>query len=188
MIAPELISLLPLWAFKTSLFKSSGKDYCKVLPAYTSIDNFYKGFSDGEPYFGSLTQSHRSDLDGRQKWHLHMRYYYINFMNALFYKKNKTLEFRFMAPTTNFNKIVCWIYLLSAILKYAENISKGAGDKDVVKLPSKISIAEIIESVYTEDICIKLMSFMKDLVELKKEQEKVDDLCGCVTEFDVCLV
>ncbi len=183
-LEPELKDLLPKYAFKTSAFKRSEKDYCNLLPVYTSINKFYEGFSGGEPYLGSLMQSHSLDLDGRQKWHLNMRYFYINFINAMFYKKNKTLEFRFMAPTTSFSKITCWVYLLSAILKYAEIVNKNSGDTEVSKIPTEISFRRIIETVYPENISVKLFDFLNDLIKLKKEQEKLGDSCGCLTALD----
>ena len=74
----------------------------------------------GRKFFGSFTQAHPEDKERKRKWNVTTRYYFVNFINALCYKVNKTIEFRFLRPTYNFKKILLWLYIFNGILKYSE--------------------------------------------------------------------
>jgi hypothetical protein len=183
LIQQELSSLLPLLAFYTDRFKSSGKNYCRKLKKFSDVKSFYNFFAE-RPYLGSLEQANPYDVSGDQKWRIPTRYYFLNVINALFYNKNKTLEFRCLMPSTCFNKIVGWIFTFSAILKYAEILCSDIDDCEEPKIPAKITLEEIFKAVYPSQICDKLHHFLLDLVSLWKEQEKHDDVCGELSEFD----
>lgn len=61
------------------------------------------------------------------------------------YNVNKTIEFRLLRPTYNFEKILIWISLLNAILAFAEkekNLRRYRG----------ISLEDVISSIYPEDV------------------------------------
>lgn len=115
----KLSNLLPPLTFRTSAYKSSGKDYCKLLPCYGSFEDLYYSLV-GVPYLGSFEQPHPCDPDRSRKWNIHTRYYWVNFINSFCYKINKTIEFRFLRPTFNRRKILVWMYIFNAIFLYAE--------------------------------------------------------------------
>ena len=62
----------------------------------------------GRNFYGSFMQAHPQDKERKRKWNVQNRYFWCNFINALCYKVNKTIEFRFLRPTYNFKKILVW--------------------------------------------------------------------------------
>ena len=71
-------------------------------------------------------------------------YYWVNFINLICYKVNKTIEFRLLRPTYNFKKIELWLYIFNAILMYAEDFSNS--------IDSRINIQTLLRRVYPEPI------------------------------------
>lgn len=115
----ELESILPKLTFYSSEYKDNGKNYCKKLPTYDNFEMMYEKLV-GRNFFGNLYQAHPNDIEHKRKWNISTRYYFVNFINALCYNSNKTIEFRFLRPTYNFKKIILWIYIFNAILEYSE--------------------------------------------------------------------
>ena len=115
----ELESILPRLTFCSRAYKDNEKDYCKKLKNYSSFEDMYYKLV-GRKFFGSFTQAHPDDKERKRKWNVVNRYYFVNFINALCYKVNKTIEFRFLRPTYNFKKILLWLYIFNGILKYSE--------------------------------------------------------------------
>lgn len=74
----------------------------------------------------------------KQKWERKNRYFWANIMNMFFGNRN-TLEFRLHGPSKNSHKIVNWIFICTAIIKYAE---KNALDIITTKSTS-ISLKEV---------------------------------------------
>lgn len=116
----EIKTLVPELTFNTGAYKASGKDYCKLLPDFGDFNQLYQGLV-GRNYLGSLTQPHPNDVDRCRKWQINTRYFWVNFINAICYTVNKTIEFRLLRPTYNKGKILTWMYILNAILRYAES-------------------------------------------------------------------
>ena len=144
----ELQRLLPPLTFNTSKYKSSGKDYCRNLNPYDSFEDLYYSLV-GERFFGRFDQPHPADLDRDRKWNIATRYYWINFINMLCYKVNKTVEFRFLRPTYNLKKILVWIYIMNAILIFSEKEVNN-------KKKGMISLRDIFHVVYDEELAKKL--------------------------------
>lgn len=118
-IEQDLKRLVPSYTFSSHLYKSNEKDYCKELKRYNNFDELYKDLV-GRYFFGDFSQPHPNDPKRKAKWHISKRYYWCNLINFLCYSVNKTIEFRFLRPTYNFNKILLWIYIFNAILRFAE--------------------------------------------------------------------
>lgn len=118
-IEQELTKILPTLTFNSARYKSNGKDYCKKLDIYHNFEEMYLRLV-GRQFFGSFTQAHPDDRERKRKWNIPTRYYWCNFINALCYQVNKTIEFRFLRPTYNFKKILLWLYIFNGILEYAE--------------------------------------------------------------------
>lgn len=112
--------------FNTSMYKANKKDYCMMLPPFSTFDELYEFLSDGKKFDGDLYAPHPDDIEGERKWQIHTRYYALNLINAMFYNKSKTIEFRFLRPSYNFNYIYTWIailnYLLSKSIEIADSV------------------------------------------------------------------
>ena len=87
------------------------------------IDDSYKkifAWLSGNPQipdniFSRVVHKHPRE----HKWDRSARYFWLNTMNMIFSDRN-TAEFRLHTPTTNAYKIVNWLYICNAIIKYAE--------------------------------------------------------------------
>ncbi len=167
----ELSTIVPEYTFRSHVYKESGKDYCKPLPRFESFGHMYK-LLVGRTFFGDLTQAHPNDIERKRKWQVNGRYFWVNFINALCYNVNKTIEFRFLRPTYNFNKIILWIYILNAIMVFAENSNKILDLKD------------IIDFAYPKNISSKIKNGITKLQILKENQTANGDLIGRDLEIE----
>lgn len=167
----EIGELFPYYIYNSGKYKSNGKDYCKKLPQkMDSIEMLYNFLSDGNAdWMGSFTQPHPNDPRRDRKWEVHSRYYYCNFINMLFGEKVKTIEFRVHNATTNFDKLVNWLYICMAILNYAEN----GTPKNSIKLK------DVIEFSYGDNTTKILMDYIAERKEYNKNcQNKYGDTYG----------
>ena len=123
-IQDSLEQYIPYWTFSSENYKSSHKNYCKKLQEFQNFSQLYYAASNGVSYLGSLQQPHPNDNNRNSKWNIAVRYVWQNIVNMMFYRGCKTVEYRFLRPTYNFNKIVNWLYIFNAILQFAETISK----------------------------------------------------------------
>ena len=96
-------------------------------------------------------------------------YFWVNFINALCYTVNKTIEFRLLRPTYNFNKILLWIYIFNAILKYAES------DKSLSNIEC---VEDVIKAIYEGDLREEILLGITRLKILCINQERNNDLSG----------
>jgi hypothetical protein len=169
----ELKELLPELTFQTKKYKKTKKDYCKLLPDFKSFDHMYKRLV-GRKFKGNLTDPHPKDEYRNQKWNITTRYYFVNFINLLCYDVNKTVEFRFLRPTYNFNKLILWLYIFNAILKYSINYSN----------PDNVCISEILAYVYPPNLVLELNKELEHLKILTKIQFFCDDIIGTNIDFE----
>lgn len=167
----EIGELFPLYIYNTSKYKSNCKDYCKKLPReIDSIEMLYSFLSDGNAnWSGSFVEPHPSDPKRDRKWEVHSRYYYCNFINMLFGKNIKTIEFRVHNATTNIDKLVNWLYICIAILNYAENNDEF----------EKKTLKQIIEYSYDTKTSNILCDYIKERKVYNKIcQNKYNDTYG----------
>lgn len=75
----------------------------------------------------------------KDKWGRHSRYYWMNLMNVIFSDRN-TIEFRLHTPTTNFQKVLNWLFICNAIVKYANTHAK-----QILLSRNGITINEILD-------------------------------------------
>lgn len=171
-IQNELEKILPQYTFRTSEYKDTHKDYCKKLPANLySFESLYK-YMVGSSFFGDLTQPHPADIRRERKWNIDKRYFFVNFINTLCYKGGKTIEFRFLRPTYNFNKIIFWLYIFNAILICAENSI----------IPK--SLEELVRNIYPEDISNDLMKNCMKSQICSNIQSRLGDYIGARTDIE----
>jgi hypothetical protein len=163
------------YAFRTSQYKANGKDYCVKNRPFTSFDKLYSSLV-GRPYYGSLFQPHPNDTSGDRKWNIPTRYKALNLINAICYDNAKTAEFRFLRPTYNFNKILVWIFVLGAYIKYAEDLKQRA-----IK---NISLFRIIQTVYSVELANLLTRALNLQREVVQTQNLVRDFCGMRVDIE----
>ena len=160
-LQPTLQSILPQYTFKSSLYKDTHKDYCKMLPTFTSFESFYKNMT-GYPYLGSIYEPHPKDVEHQRKWNIDQRYYWINFINCLCYSENKTVEFRFLRPTYNINKIIFWLYVFNAIVYSAENGIVHSSFESLFKYVYPDIVNDLLKNAYKTQVCTQMQSMLQD--------------------------
>ena len=170
----SIAKLVPAYTFNSAVYKENGKDYCKSLRDYDSFDGMYQRLV-GRPFFGSLTQPHPNDIDRDAKWHIGTRYYWVNFINALCYNTNKTIEFRFLRPSYNFEKIITWIGIFSSILKYAESNQP---------INCNISLTKLLLYAYPSDVSAYLLEGVNKLSVIVTNQSINGDSIGRDISFE----
>lgn len=163
---------------KSSVLK---ENYCDNVNSY--FNQIFKFLSSGQE-LGSVYNRKSLNHPYNKKWDREARYYWVNFVNSVF-SKSHTIEFRLHTATTNFNKVINWILICSAIVKYAENHTKDivSGKLNDIKL-------DTILSGYTNHFCenkqenmygVFVYNYLKEYVKSRKEffktlQEKKDFL------------
>lgn len=163
----EIVNYVPDWTFYTEQYKANGKSYCKPLKRYKHFTEMFRDIA-GQEFFGNFMQPHPADPTRNHKWNIISRYYWCNFVNLLCYNVNKTVEFRFLRPTYNLEKILTWIYILNGILNYAEQY----------KWISGIDLRYILEMVYPQDIADMLYEQLIKLKMLHESQTNNGDYIG----------
>lgn len=172
----EIEHMVPPLTFKSGQYKENGKDYCMKLRTYRNFNQMYEHLV-GRRFFGSFTQPHPLDLNREAKWRIPTRYYAVNFINLLCYNVNKTIEFRFLRPTYQFNKILLWLTIFNAILKYAEDITNMQSYRGV-------SLGDVIRHVYPAEIANKVWNGVTRLRILVTNQVSNGDYIGRDIEFE----
>lgn len=173
-IENELINILPAYTFTSGKYKSNGKDYCKRLPWFDSFNDMYN-YLVSRNFYGSFTQPHPQDLERRRKWNIQNRYFWCNFINAICYKVNKTIEFRFLRPTYNFKKILLWLYIFNGVLRYSEKYYMPA---------SEICLEKIINTVYPPKLAKEINIGIYRLKVLTINQQINGDDIGADTTME----
>lgn len=135
-IQNDIFKMFPY--YKTDPTGIKQKNYCKKLP---NILSTYTISSDFNTYvnntyidvFTFLSGGIKSDVEfnrqnrrnpwGEGKWNIKTRYYWLNFINMVFSPRN-TVEFRLHTPTLNGHKIINWLFMCNAIVRFAEKYPK----------------------------------------------------------------
>lgn len=109
--------------FKNCIFDKSSilkENYCNNVDLH--FNNIFKflsgGFSIGSK-FNRKTYVHPY----QRKWERTARYHWVNLVNCVF-SDSGTIEFRLHSSTLNFTKVLNWLLICAAIVKYAETHTK----------------------------------------------------------------
>lgn len=175
MLEPSMENLVPDLTFRSSMYKDNEKDYCSKLNYYDNFNEMYEGLV-GRPFLGDFTQPHPNDIARKAKWRIPTRYYWVNFINLICYKVNKTIEFRLLRPTYNFKKIELWLYIFNAILMYAENIK--------FPIDMGITLSKVINRVYPPNVAKLIDLGLIQLQILSVTQKANGDRYGHDIEFE----
>lgn len=174
----DISQFLPELTFATHLYKTNeDKNYCEFNDRFRSFEEMY-GILVGRNFYGDLKQPHPKDIAGTRKWNIKTRYKAVNFINALCYDGPKTIEYRMLRPTYNFNKILGWLFIYGAIIKYAEQNEK------LTFYASRHSIEHIVRSVYSTELADILVKFLDMSRKIVYAQSSVKDSYGMRTDID----
>lgn len=101
--------------------------------------------------FNYTTKLPRHAIQGH-KWQRPQRYLWTNFLN-LFFAHSNTVEMRVCEATTNFDKILKYMLICVAILKYAENFKN-------VFSANGVTMENVIRDHYPEEISKQLINYL----------------------------
>jgi len=192
MLEGDLASYVPKYTFCTSRYKASGKDYCNLLPRYSTFNAMYTAIAQQE-YPGNLYEPHPCDQDRSHKWDCHARYVWCNILNMICYDKGKTVEFRFLRPTYNFYKIYLWLYIFNGILSFCEmayNKVKHMSDIEMIRAIKKsynITLSCIMNEVYPTEIADVINYNLSLLRYAVINQNANCDYIGKDTVYEECI-
>lgn len=165
--------ILPSATFNTASYKKNKKDYCKKNNPFITFDDLFMYFT-GQHYMGSLKQPHPNDIDRCAKWNVKSRYMGLNLVNMCCYNDPKTVEFRFLRPTRNVHIIIFWIYILNAIMQYAEMTDK----------PDVVNLDYVLKTIYPKPIFDSLIRALDDLSSIRTNQFKNGDVCNNMYQLE----
>ena len=178
--ASNIANYLPQLTFSTHLYKSNKeKNYCEMNQKYASFAGMYTELV-GRDFYGDFTQPHPKDINGTRKWNIRSRYRAVNFINALCYKSPKTIEFRILRPTYNFDKVLGWLFVFSAFIKYAEQ--NYTNNKYLLR--NRITVEQIIQTVYSHELADILCNFLKMSHRVVDTQESLGDNFGMRVDIE----
>jgi len=141
----------PLPVFK--VFSEMGRKAKNAKEVKKSFGYLFKYLSMGQDYeqfsnLGNVT-SHPADPEGRSKWNVRSRYHWVNLIPIIFGNK-KTVEFRIHTATDDPNKVINFMFICAAILKYTKR------KQNVILADTSafygLSISKIINSEYASDL------------------------------------
>lgn len=136
-IQNEVFMMFPHYKTDEVKYANKEKNYCKKLPnvltsykagdfntyvnnAYEDVYSFLTG---GKKFDGTFNMRSKANPWGGHKWDIQTRYYWVNFVNPVFGKQD-TIEFRLHTATLNPDKILNWLLMCVAIIKFAQNNSE----------------------------------------------------------------
>jgi hypothetical protein len=171
-IQNDVFRMFPFYKTKPDGIKE--KNYCKklqnILSAYGTKDfNEYinNSFTD---IFSMLSGGLKMDENynikskrnpwGNSKWEMKTRYFWVNLINPIF-GKHDTIEFRLHTPTLNPDKIINWLLMCVAIMRFAENNTERC-----IRLNTD----------YCDKLSTNLVSYYRNRVEYFERDLKNGDL------------
>lgn len=178
--------------YKTDPAGIKQKNYCKKLPnilsTYTASNDFNTYINDTYvDVFTFLSGGIKSDVEfnrqnrrnpwGEGKWNIKTRYYWLNFINLVFSPRN-TVEFRLHTPTLNGHKVINWLFMCNAIVRFAEKYPKRCiSNKKVTFEDVLYYYAEISNGAsYAAALSENLIAYYKDRCKLFEGDYKKGDL------------
>jgi len=139
-------------------------NYTQKLPNKVRFNTILNFLNNNTPcddeYFGQRLD-HYADRDRNRKWELRSRYYWVNLIPLIFYP-SRTIEFRIHQGTFNKYKIIYWLLMIIAFIKYVE----------AYKNPAYVSIETILTKIYGQGKISEALC------------EHYKDMCSYYTNYD----
>jgi hypothetical protein len=85
-----------------------------------------------------------------------------------------------LRPTYNFNKILGWLFIYGAFIKYAEQNDANSN----LFYRNNLSVEQIIRSVYSEELSEILVKFLKMSERIVYTQSSIQDYIGMRIDID----
>lgn len=141
----------------------SKEEYTKYVDeAYYRIFTFLNDGVTPDDRFNRTNHRHNQTA----KWNRKQRYYWLNFMN-LFFSERYTAEFRLHHCTLNGQKMILWLFICNAIVRYAEkNPTSILSSSDPIKLDT---VLDYYATTFKNKDAIFLSNYLKAYVQNRKE-------------------
>lgn len=188
-IQNDVFKMFPYYKSKPDGIKE--KNYCKKLPKIlntfnpdnidfnTYINNtyidVYTFLSGGKKPDIGLNKRTKVNPWGEGKWNIKTRYYWVNFVNLVFHRR-ETIEFRVHTPTLNSDKIINWLFMCAAIIKYAETFPQQCVNDYNINFIDVLSYYRLTRSnAYADMLSTNLIKYYNERCNLFKiDYEKGD--------------
>ena len=134
----ELNGLIAPYKKDYKFLAKKDKDHCRNLPKLIdkTPEEVFNLFHIGDYY--KYREELSKYLVNRNKWTIEGRYYTVNFLNYIC--NSTTIELRSLQATYNFDYIMTWLLLNTAIIKFAEaNYDKIINSKEKIELQDCLS-------------------------------------------------
>lgn len=168
---------------KSSILKEA---YCDNVDLH--FNNIFKFLSGGYD-IGSKFNRKNHVHPYQRKWERTARYHWVNLVNCVF-SDSGTIEFRLHAATVNFTKVLNWLLICAAIVKYAETHTKEIISGKI----SKITLDTVLLG-YSNNFRDKksvnayglfIYNYLSSYVESRKSYFKAETAKGkCLGEDDI---
>lgn len=176
-IQNDVFKMFPF--YKTNPEGIKEKNYCKKLMNIIkpfgdknfneyinqSFFDLYSMLSGGVQMDANYNVKAKLNPWGDHKWEMKTRYFWVNFTNPIF-GKHDTIEFRIHTPTLNADKIINWLFMCNAIIKFADVYTERC-----IKL-NKISFEEVLDyyslqykTPQADQLTANLKAYYNDRVE-----------------------
>lgn len=195
-IQKEVFEMFPHYKLDEIKHAQKEKNYCKKLPSlfsYYKEGDFNKYINSSyEDIFMFLTGGKKFDVDfnvknkanpwGKNKWDILSRYYWVNFVNPLF-GKHDTIEFRLHTPTLNSDKIINWLLICNAIIKFAQRNPKRCLTSEKIKFEDVLNYyGDVYKTNYSKQLSKNLVAYWFSRKQQFKQSAKEGDYI-CEYEF-----
>ena len=176
-IQDELFTMFPY--YKTDPFGHKKKNYCQKLKRLNihylkdkTKDNFQDYIKDVyTKIFVFLSDGMQPDQSTnrtvlkhpiQQKWQRNSRYYHCNLQNMIF-SERFTAEFRIHEGTLNSQKIINWLFICQAIVKYAEHNQTSIFEGKPVTMEDVLNYyAKTFKDVRSKKLSAYLIAYFKE--------------------------
>lgn len=200
-VQDEIFAILPPFKRDVRFIanKKETKDHCQLLPRLDiriyneegKLDNKMLNqsfaylatfFNDGVPpkvNNGVLVHTR----EGANKWDYKRRYYWVNFIPLLF-KKQRTVEFRAHHGTLNKYKVMNWLWITNAIMRYAD-----MNTELILKSEAKIRLEDVLKG-YIKDFGTDGSEYAESIIKYARQRYKyfskhlLEDDIYCEREFN----
>lgn len=144
----------------------SGKDFEGYINGcFTDLFTFLSGGLKAEENVKRGTIKSLKTPWGGHKWDCKTRYFWINFINPIFGKRD-TIEFRIHTPTTNGDKIINWLLMCISVVRFAEENVDHCIKLNKIKLTDVLDYyGDTFATAYTKSLSQNLKDYYTQRVE-----------------------
>lgn len=118
------------------------RNYTQKLPKkvkFNTILNFLNNNKECTSEYTGERLDHYADMRRTNKWYVSSRYFWVNLIPLIFYP-SRTIEFRIHQGTFNKYKIIYWLLICVALIKYVE----------ITKNSKQVALKTVLNRVYPD--------------------------------------